>query len=116
MSDGTPCEDRERWKLRVVFCEHFFCPLWFHTSRYIQISHKPSICVSTIQMYKHNQINVVIGDDPGSVKSDDLRAAFEAKGATVADAFVPEGKAFGFVSFSSQEEAEKYGKSGLFPL
>ncbi|GAV07820.1 hypothetical protein RvY_17612-1 [Ramazzottius varieornatus] len=49
-----------------------------------------------------------LGDD-GTVKSDDLKAAFEAKGATVPDAFVPEGRHFGFVSFSSQEEGEKFG-------
>ena len=50
----------------------------------------------------------VIGDD-GSVKSDDLKSVFEAKGATVADVYVPEGKPFGFISFNSQEDAEKYG-------
>ena len=44
-----------------------------------------------------------------SVKADDLKAAFEAKGATVVDAYVPEGKPFGFVSFGSQEDGEKYG-------
>ena len=50
----------------------------------------------------------IIGDD-GSVKSEDLKAAFEAKGASVADAYVPEGKHFGFVSFTTQEDGEKYG-------
>ena len=49
-----------------------------------------------------------VGDD-GSVKADDLKSVFEAKGATVADVYVPEGKPFGFISFNSQEDAEKYG-------
>ena len=48
------------------------------------------------------------GND-GTVKSNDLKKAFEEKGATVVDCFVPEGKHFGFISFSSQEDAEKYG-------
>ena len=59
-------------------------------------------------MRRRNKQIVYAGND-GSVKADVLKAAFEAKGATVVDAYVPEGKPFGFVSFSSQEEAEKYG-------